>query len=871
MDSRTIRRRFLDYFEDKGHAIVPSAPVVVHDDPSLLFINAGMNPFKDVFLGNASPKAPRVADTQKCLRVSGKHNDLEEVGVDHYHHTLFEMLGNWSFDDYFKQDTIDWAWDLLTTVYGLDEDRLYVTVFGGDAADGLDEDTEAADLWAKHVPADRILRCGKADNFWEMGETGPCGPCSEIHIDLRPDAERDVTPGADLVNADHEQVIEIWNLVFIQYQRVADGSLRDLSQRHIDTGMGLEQLVRVLQKTESNYDTDLFRPLIASVEDISGHAYGQDAERDVAFRVIADHVRAVAFTIADGQLPGNTGAGYVIRRILRRAVRYGFSFLGLDEPFLHRLIGLLDEQFHDVFPEVRAQRDFVERVVREEEASFFRTLSSGLGRLGEQLDDLEAGTTLDGRLAFELYDTYGFPVDLTRLIAAERGVRLDEAGFEAARAEQQERSRSAAKQETGDWVELRRDDVQEFVGYDLLEADVRITRHRTVRTASGQEHQVVLTVTPFYAESGGQVGDIGWLRSETEAVRVLDTRTENDLTVHVVDRLPDEPGVIFHATVDADRRSAIRRNHSATHLVHEALREVLGDHVEQRGSLVHPDYLRFDFSHFGKMTDEEVARVEELVNHRILAGLTLEEHRQMPISKAREMGAMALFGEKYGDVVRVVRFGSSVELCGGTHVDNTGQIGLFRITQETSVASGVRRIEAITGKASLRAFRSAEGRIDEALTLLKSNQELTEAVGKVIDERDALQAELDAVARDREASVRSDLQASAQTVDGTTVVVRSVRGLDGGALKNLAFEFKQAHDSLFLALGSDTGEKAVLTIMLTDDLVERGLHAGNLVRELASEIGGGGGGQPFFATAGGTNPSGLDKALAAARAAFDQA
>ena len=699
MTSKEIRQKFLDFFNQKQHRIVESAPMVVKDDPTLMFTNAGMNQFKDIFLGNRAAKDLRVADTQKCLRVSGKHNDLEEVGVDTYHHTMFEMLGNWSFGDYFKTEAIEWAWELLVDIYGLDPERLYATVFEGDAADKLEADTEAEDLWKKFLPSDRILRANKKDNFWEMGDQGPCGPCSEIHVDLRSDEERKAKPGRDLVNADHPQVVEIWNLVFIQFNRKSNGSLENLPSQHVDTGMGFERLCMALQGKTSNYDTDVFSPLIAKISDLSGIRYtASDNQTDVAIRVISDHIRAVSFAISDGQIPSNSGAGYVIKRILRRAIRYGYSFLDFKEGFMYKLVPILANQMGDAFPELKKQHELITRVIQEEESSFLRTLDKGIDRFNNHVDSLK-GKTIDGGFAFELYDTFGFPIDLTELMAREKGLNVDIQGFNEGLQKQKERSRAATVTESSDWTVLKQDDREEFVGYDLLETDVFITRHRKV-TAKGEAfYQLVFNITPFYAESGGQVGDTGYIEANGEKTLILDTKKENDLIIHLVEELPSDAGAVFKAVVNSEKRKATGLNHSATHLLHAVLRNVLGDHVEQKGSLVNPEYLRFDFSHFSKVSDEELTEIEEKVNAQIRANIPLDEQRNVPINTAKEMGAMALFGEKYGDVVRVITFDKdfSVELCGGTHVNATGDIGLLKITSEGSVAAGIRRIEAVTG------------------------------------------------------------------------------------------------------------------------------------------------------------------------------
>ena len=866
MESKLIRERFLEFFASKGHEIVPSAPMVIKDDPTLMFNNAGMNPFKDLFLGNSPVVHPRIADTQKCLRVSGKHNDLEEVGVDTYHHTMFEMLGNWSFGDYFKQEAIDWAWELLTEVYGLDKDRLYVTVFEGDAGDGLEADEEAKGIWAKWVPEDRILLASKKDNFWEMGETGPCGPCSEIHIDLRGDADRAATSGASLVNADHPQVVEIWNLVFMQFNRMADGSLVPLPNKHIDTGMGFERLAMAMQGKQSNYDTDVFQPLLDRVAALSGKTYGQsDSKPDVAFRVISDHIRAVAFSIADGQLPSNTGAGYVIRRILRRAIRYGYSFLDLNEPFMHALVPTLAGQMGDAFPELKAQQQLIERVILEEEESFLRTLAKGIERLEARLDEFKSTKVLPGDVVFELYDTFGFPVDLTALMAGEQGVEVDEAGFEAAMEATKARSRAAGKLSTDDWVQVHDDSETAFVGYDAREAECRILRYREVKAKNKQFYQVVLDTTPFYPEGGGQVGDSGTLTAPGGSVAVFDTKKENNLIVHFVNELPADVNTTFVAHVKSSRRDDTQRNHTATHLVHEALREVLGTHVEQKGSLVKAESLRFDFSHFSKVTDEELAEVEAKVNAKILANHPLIEHRAISMEEAKASGAMMLFGEKYADEVRMIEFDSSKELCGGTHAPATGALGSFRITQETAVASGIRRIEAITGSAALQAMNSERTALQAIKSLLKAPANIEKAVEDLLTKHSSLQKELDAVKQKEAAAAKSDIASNLDVVNGINTFIGEMP-LDAGAIKDIAFQLKNEKAPFFGVFGSQVGGKVTLTVAISDDLVSsKDLHAGNIIRNLAKHIQGGGGGQPFFATAGGKNPDGLGAAFEEAK------
>lgn len=860
MNAPLIRKTFFDFFAAKSHEIVPSAPMVVKDDPTLMFTNAGMNQFKDLFLGNSKVKFSRIANTQKCLRVSGKHNDLEEVGVDTYHHTMFEMLGNWSFGDYFKKEAIQWAWELLTEHYKIEADRLYITVFEGDEADRLPADEEARTVWSELVNDDKIIDCDKKDNFWEMGETGPCGPCSEIHIDLRGEEDRAATPGRDLVNKDHPEVIEIWNLVFMEFNRMADGSLKPLPAKHIDTGMGLERLAVVLQGKQSNYDTDVFRPTIAEIERRSGITYKRsDAKSDVAMRVIADHLRAVAFSIADGQLPSNSGAGYVIRRILRRAIRYAFSFLNLKEPFIHELSAMLIQQMGEFFPELEKQKKLIDRVIREEEEAFLRTLDRGMAMLEETLQ--KGVKSLDGKLVFELYDTFGFPADLTALIAGERGVVIDEAGFLKELEQQKQRSRAAGKISAGDWVELREDDREEFIGYDQTAAKVNITRYRKVTQKDKDYFQLVFNLTPFYPEGGGQVGDTGVLRNSEEELEIIDTKKENNLIIHLAERLPENPKADFEAVVNAERRLAAARNHSATHLLHEALREVLGSHVEQKGSLVHPEYLRFDFAHFGKMTDEELDRVQHLVNERIISNLALEEQRAIPLEEAKAAGAMMLFGEKYGDVVRLIRFGSSAELCGGTHVEATGAIGPFLINSEGAVASGVRRIEALTGEAARTQIAQEQALLSTLRTMLKNPSNLEKAVGELIERNSTLQKEVEGFKKAQAKDVRGALSKAFEEVNGVNFLA-TVVDLAPAEIKDIAFSFRSEKENVFAVLGSVAGGKPTITCIISDSLVnDKKLHAGTVVRELAKDIQGGGGGQAFFATAGGKNPDGLNEAI----------
>jgi alanyl-tRNA synthetase len=861
MESREIREKFLSFFASKQHEIVASAPMVIKDDPTLMFTNAGMNQFKDIFLGNSPVKFPRIANSQKCLRVSGKHNDLEEVGVDTYHHTMFEMLGNWSFGDYFKEEAILWAWELLTEVYGIEKDRLYVTVFGGDAKDGLAPDTDAENIWKTIIAPDRILHCSKKDNFWEMGETGPCGPCSEIHVDIRNEEERAATPGKLLVNNDHPQVIEIWNLVFMQFNRMADGSLLPLPAKHIDTGMGFERLSVVLQKKRSNYDTDIFRPTIQAVEAHTGIKYqGADSKQDIAMRVIADHLRAVSFSIADGQLPSNTGAGYVIRRILRRAIRYGYSFLNINEPFIYSLSGLLASQMGDQFPEIRSQQPLVARVIREEEENFLRTLANGIQRLNELISSTK-GERLNGAEVFELYDTFGFPADLTALIAAENGKTIDHEGFNTELNKQKERSRAAGKVEAGDWVVLMEDEIAEFIGYDQLAAEVRITRYREVKSKGKSLYQLVFNLSPFYPEGGGQIGDTGFLADGHELTRIIDTRKENNLIIHISETLPANPSALFKAEVDAHKRALCASNHSATHLLHQALRETLGTHVEQKGSLVAPDYLRFDFSHFGKMSEEEIQLVQHRVNELVRSDIPLNERRNVPIEEARRLGAMMLFGEKYGDTVRVINFGESTELCGGTHVKSTGKIGSFKIMSEGAVAAGVRRIEAISSEAAENYVKGELALLSELRDMMRNPQDIRKALQELIDQNQNLQKELESLRFEKAMHEKSRLLGNLQEKNGIKWLAARV-DLDAKSLKDLAFQMKSSEPRLFAVLGSVVDGKPTIACIISDDIVkEKGLNAGKVVKELAVHIKGGGGGQAFYATAGGTDVTGLETAL----------
>jgi alanyl-tRNA synthetase len=873
LSAKEIRQAFLDFFRNKEHQIVPSAPVVVKDDPTLMFTNAGMNQFKDYFLGNKKSPSPRIADTQKCLRVSGKHNDLEEVGVDTYHHTLFEMLGNWSFGDpsdpslgYFKEEAIAWSWELLTEVFGIDKERLYVTVFEGDEKDGIPADTEALLYWKKWISEDRILLGNKKDNFWEMGDTGPCGPCTEIHVDCRPDHERALADGKTLVNADHPQVIEIWNNVFIQFNRMKDGTLVQLPARHVDTGMGFERLVRVLQGKQSNYDTDVFSGTISATEQLTGKQYeAADSQKDIAFRVIADHIRAVSFTIADGQLPSNTGAGYVIRRILRRAVRYYFSALDRKSPLLNELVPVIADQFADVFPELKQQEAFVRKVILEEESNFLRTLDAGLRRMDAILQEAD-NKAISGSAAFELFDTFGFPIDLTRLVASEQGYTVDEAGFEAEMARQKARSRAATELDLGDWVILE-DGQASFVGYSSLQVESRLLRYRKVKAKGKEQYQLVLAATPFYAESGGQVGDRGVLHFGTEPVEVTDTRKELDLIVHFADHLPEDTGAVIRAEVDPSWRSSSQVHHSVTHLLHAALRQVLGTHVAQKGSLVHPDYLRFDFSHFAKMTVEEIRQVEDIVNLKIRENIPVII-KEMPKDEAVQLGAMALFGEKYGDVVRVVIMdaGYSVELCGGTHVGNTAEIGLFKITAESAVAAGVRRIEALAGEKAVAWYQNKEAQLEAVLEQLKRPQDVAKAIQSLLEENVTMRKQLDLFQQEKAGQMKDVLRLQMKDKAGIKTLVAQVEGIDAGQVKQMAFEFRQEAFSFVMVLLGESQGKPFLAVAASDDVVaSKGIHAGKIVKDLAVHIQGGGGGQPFFATAGGSHATGLSAALDAAR------
>jgi alanyl-tRNA synthetase len=868
MDSKQIREAFLDFFASKTHQIVPSAPMVVKNDPTLMFTNAGMNQFKDIFLGNAPVKSPRIADTQKCLRVSGKHNDLEEVGHDTYHHTMFEMLGNWSFGDYFKEEAIDWAWELLVGRFNIPVDRLYATVFEGDVKDGVAMDAEALALWKKYLPENQILFGNKKDNFWEMGDSGPCGPCSEIHVDIRSDDERSKISGREMVNQSHPQVIEIWNLVFIQFNRKANGQLEELPAKHVDTGMGFERLCMVLQQKQSNYDTDVFQPVITELGFLAGKKYGENEKSDIAMRVIADHIRAIAFAITDGQLPSNNKAGYVIRRILRRAVRYGYTFLGFRKPFMHQLIKVLAEQMGGAFPELNKQQELVTKVIREEEDSFLRTLETGI----RMLENIMAAaskknqTEISGNVAFELYDTYGFPLDLTELILREESFTVNRDEFEKAMEEQKNRSRNATQLETGDWIEIRPSIESEFVGYDHTESELKICRYRKVKDKKGEYVQLVFDKSPFYAESGGQIGDTGWIIADGVKLEIFDTVKENGLTVHLAKSLPTDPSASFTGIVNNVNQRATAGNHTATHLLDHALREVLGTHIEQKGSLVTPDSLRFDFSHFQKVSEEELEKIEKRVNELIRQNALREEHREMPMTEAEKLGAIALFGEKYGDHVRVIKFGDSIELCGGIHVGATGEIGQFVILSEGSISAGVRRIEAITGGKAEEYLRHKSKTTKELAYLLNNPGDLKVAVEQLLNKVSALSSQVEAFKKEAASGLKKELLKQVVHLDGINFLASKLPVDDAGIIKDLAFQLKGEVENLFLVFAAEIEGKASVHVMIADNLVkDKGLHAGNIVRELAKLVEGGGGGQPFYASAGGKNPKGIAELLVKAK------
>ena len=861
MTSQEIRQQFLDFFKSKEHLIVPSAPIVLKDDPTLMFSNSGMTQFKDYFLGYKEPKSSRIADTQKCLRVSGKHNDLDDVGRDTYHHTMFEMLGNWSFGDYFKKEAITWAWELLTEVYKIPRENLYVTIFEGDEKENLERDTEAYDLWKQFISEDRIINGNKKDNFWEMGASGPCGPCSEIHVDLRTAEEKAKVSGLDLVNNDHPQVVEIWNLVFMQFNRKADGSLENFPAKHIDTGMGFERLCMALQQKESNYDTDVFTPLIAKVEELSGKKYTGilTDEKDIAIRVVVDHIRAVSFAIADGQLPSNGGAGYVIRRILRRAISYSYRFLDINEPFLFELVFVLQNQMGKFFPELEKQGNLITEVIKSEEESFLKTIGNGLIKVRNLIAHqmtIAGSSVLPASEVFELYDTYGFPDDLTRIIAEEKGLTIDEAGFEAEMAKQKQRSKKDSAAKVYDWVVLE-EKPETFVGYDVLESETYVTRYRKIENKDGEFYQIVLSNSPFYPEGGGQVGDKGVIENATESFEVLETKKENGLIISLINGLPKDAGAIFYAKVNVADRKNSQANHSATHLLHEALREVLGTHVEQKGSYVGPDYLRFDFSHFSKVTEEELALVEEKVNAKIKENLALQEFRNIPIQEALDKGAMALFGEKYGDNVRMIQFGTSKELCGGTHVKTTSEIGHFKLTSESSTAAGIRRIEAISGEKSEEYFKNLETQVSEISQLLKS-KDLIKSIEKMLEENSALKSEIDSFKKEKAKGEIQNWKNDFEDKNGKKLLVKKT-SLDAGSVKDIVFQLKKETPNSVIIIISDANEKPMVTVGVSTDL-ESTYHAGNIVKELAKEIQGGGGGNPGFATAGGKNLAGIENA-----------
>lgn len=885
MEANKVRQTFLDFFKSKKHEIVPSAPMVVKGDPTLMFNNSGMAPFKDIFLGNAPIKFPRIADTQKCLRVSGKHNDLEEVGVDTYHHTMFEMLGNWSFGDYFKKEAIEWAWELLTVVYKIDPSKLYVTVFEGDEKEGIPFDQEAYDTWKQFISEDRILRGNKKDNFWEMGDMGPCGPCSEIHCDIRKEEDRKKVDGKTLVNTGHPQVIEIWNNVFMEFERKADGSLIKLPKQHVDTGMGFERLCVVLQGKQSNYDTDVFMPIINKIEELSGHRYKpEDKEHhkkqlivNIAMRVIADHIRAISFSIADGQLPSNTGAGYVIRRILRRAIRYGYQSLNLKEPFMHRLVPTLANQMGGAFPELISQKLLIEKVIKEEEISFYKTLEIGLKRIDQVCIDLansKKGNVIDGKIVFELYDTFGFPVDLTSLIARSYNLSIDEESFNKYLEEQKNRSRAATSVDTEDWIyttygkTLQGENETTFVGYEDSEAQSKIVRYRKVKAKNKEQFHLVLDKTPFYAESGGQVGDSGVIESINEKVIINDTKKENGVIIHYCDRLPEKIDAEYFAKVDKTKRLLTTNNHSATHLLHAALRTILGTHVEQKGSLVNNEHLRFDFSHFSKVTDEEIKQIERIVNTKIRENIS-SNIQLMGIEDAKKTGAMALFGEKYGDLVRVVTFDKnySIELCGGTHVSATGQIGYFKITSEGAVAAGIRRIEAVTSEKTEEFFENQIAVLNEVKTILKGSKDVVKSVNTLLEENSELQKQLNQLLKEKASMIKKELVGKIQKKDGINIITEKIKFDSAEEIKNMLFEIKNEVENCFCVIGAEVNGKPSISVIISDNLVkEKNLNAGNIVRELAKEINGGGGGQPFYAQAGGSKPEGLDNAITKAKA-----
>lgn len=885
MESNIVRKTFLDFFKSKGHHIVPSAPMVVKGDPTLMFNNSGMAPFKDIFLGNSPIKYPRVADTQKCLRVSGKHNDLEEVGVDTYHHTMFEMLGNWSFGDYFKKEAIAWAWELLTEVYKIDKSRLYVTVFEGSAEENVPFDQEAYDTWKLYIEENRILKGNKKDNFWEMGDTGPCGPCTEIHYDGRSNEERKQIEGATLVNNDHPQVIEIWNNVFMEFMRKADGSLEKLPKQHVDTGMGFERLVRVLQGKQSNYDTDVFTPLLNKIEEISGLRYKPEDEDhhkkqliiNIAMRVIADHIRTISFSIADGQLPSNTGAGYVIRRILRRAIRYGYQSLNVKEPFMHRIVHTLANQLGHQFPELITQKTLIEKVIKEEEISFYKTLEFGLRRIDQVCIDLttaKTGKVIDGKIVFELYDTFGFPIDLTSLIARGYDLSIDEKEFNRLLEEQKNRSRAATSIDTDDWINVTepKDDknITEFIGYDDLECESKIIRYRKVKSKNKEQYQLVLDKTPFYAESGGQVGDTGSLENINDKIFVTDTKKENGIIIHFCDKLPENVNAVFHSKINKSKRLFTENNHSATHLLHAALRQILGTHVEQKGSLVNDEHLRFDFSHFAKITDEELQLIETTVNNKIRENIE-RKISLMTIDDAKKTGAMALFGEKYGDIVRVVEFDKnySIELCGGTHVKATGQIGYFKIISESAVAAGIRRIEAVTSIKADEFFNHQITTLNEVKTLLKNNKDVVKSLSNLVEENSELHKQLQNLLKEKAQTIKQTLISKTQNKNGINIIIEQIKFDSAEEIKNMLFEIRNQVENCVCIIGAEVKGKPSISVIINDNLVkEKNLNAGNIIKELAKEINGGGGGQPFYAQAGGSKLEGLNNAIEKAKTLF---
>lgn len=868
MTSNQIREAFFEFFREKQHQIIPSVPMVIKNDPTLMFTNAGMNQFKDIFLGNKKPKNLRVANTQKCLRVSGKHNDLEEVGHDTYHHTMFEMLGNWSFGDYFKKEAIIWSIEFLVDKLGIDKTRLYATVFEGSKEENLEKDQEAFEFWSGVIDKERIIGGSKKDNFWEMGDTGPCGPCSEIHIDLRSDEERKKINGKELINKDNPLVIELWNLVFIQYNRKADGSLEHLPQKHVDTGLGFERLSMVVQKKQSNYDTDIFQTIINELIRISGLEYGEKEEWDIAFRVVADHLRAVSFSIADGQIPSNNKAGYVIRRILRRAIRYGYTFLGLENPFIHLLVPILTENMGESFPELKNQQELIREVIKEEEISFLKTLDTGISLLDKIADTARKNNKkeVSGKVAFELYDTYGFPLDLTELILKEKNMVINHKEFENEMKTQKTRSKQAGKITAEDWTQLKEDDTGEFIGYNHLESDIHITRYRKVTVKGKEQYQLIFNITPFYATSGGQVGDTGYIESEKEKIQIIDTISENELSIHLTNKFPEYPKEIFHAVVNKEKRLFTANNHSATHLLHFALKSVLGDHVEQKGSLVTADHLRFDFSHFRRINKDQLEQIESIVNALIRENTQREEFRDIPMNEALNKGAIALFGEKYGDLVSMIKFGNSIELCGGTHVDATGQIGFFKIISESAVAAGIRRIEAITALKAEKYIRDQLEIINEIKNTFKSSRKITDQVRELVRENSKMSREIEVMERNRLKIIRKNLLSKVMEINGINFIAERIEVNSTVAMRDLAFQIKKEMKNLFLLIGAEINGKANLALMISDNLIkEKGLNAANIIHAIAKKINGGGGGQSFFATAGGKNLSGLEDAFRRAK------